>query len=388
MKYRPFGKTGWEASVLGFGTMRLPTTDSVNRGASIDETRAAEMLHYAIDHGINYIDTAYPYHRMQSEVFLGRNLQGTWRQRVRLATKLPSWKIEKYEDFDLYFHEQLDKLKTDHIDLYLLHSLNKNTYDKIHSLGVLEWAAKTKEKGDIGLLGFSFHDQLPVFKSIIDSYEHWDFCQIQYNYMNTEFQAGTEGLKYANARGISVVVMEPLFGGKLAHAPLSVKAIFESSPRAMTPPQWAFHWVWNQPEVNVVLSGMSDMQQMIENIETAESAEIGLFNQQDLKLIDDVRDEYNRLSPIPCTACNYCQPCPSDVAIPNIFALFNQGSMYDDLPESRFLYGAMDASRQADNCIECGTCEAACPQFIEIIDWLKRAHAVLAEGKTYQDVAH
>lgn len=386
MKYKPFGTTGWDASVLGFGTMRLPTTDNVNRGANIDEAKAADMLHYAIDHGINYIDTAYPYHRMQSELFLGRNLTGTWRQKVRLATKLPSWKIEKPEDFDTYFHEQLQKLNTDHIDLYLLHSLNDKTFDTIMSHGVLEWAQKTKAKGDIGLIGFSFHDQLPIFQKIIDAFDGWDFCQIQYNYMNTEYQAGTEGLQYAHAKGIPVVVMEPLFGGKLAHAPLSVKAMFESAPRNFTPAQWAFYWLWNQPEVNVVLSGMSDMQQMIENIETAERAEAGMLSEGELALIEAVNKEYTRLSPIPCTACNYCQPCPSNVAIPNIFALFNQGSMYDDLPESRVLYEMMDATRKADNCVECGACEEACPQFIEIIEWLKRAHAVLAEGKAYQDV--
>lgn len=386
MKYRSFGKTGWNASILGFGTMRLPTTDGVNRGANIDEAKAAGMLHYAIDHGINYIDTAYPYHRMQSELFLGRNLTGTWRQKVKLATKMPAWKIEKEEDFDTYFNEQRSKLNSDHIDLYLLHSLNKKTFEKIRSLNVLDWAEKAKAKGDISYLGFSFHDELPVFKQIIDAYDKWDFCQIQYNYMNTTYQAGSEGLKYANVRGIPVVIMEPLFGGKLAHAPLSVKALFDTVERHFTPAQWALYWLWNQPEVSLLLSGMSDMLQMVENIETAEHAEAGMLTDAELAMIGKVSEEYQHLSPIPCTACNYCQPCPSEVAIPSIFALFNEARMFDDLTESRFMYNMMDTKKRADNCVECGACEAACPQFIEIIGWLKKAHLVLSGEKEFSEV--
>lgn len=386
MNYRTFGKTGWQASALGFGTMRLPTTDGLNRGPNIDEKQSAELIYFGIENGINYIDTAYPYHREQSELFLGKILQGKWRQQVKLATKLPTWKIETYDDFDKYLNEQLNKLQTDRIELYLLHSLNRKVYDKIYNLGVLDWAEAKKKEGKIEFIGFSFHDDLAAFKHIIDSYGSWEFCQIQHNYMNIDFQAGTEGLHYAHERGIPVVIMEPLFGGKLAKAPDSILEIMNSVPAKYTPAQWALFWLWNQPEVNVILSGMNSMEQLKENIESASQSQIGMLSEADLKMIDKVRWQYQAISLIPCTGCNYCQPCPNDVNIPHIFSLFNEGSMYDDLPESRQLYGFMNEAHRADQCIECGECESACPQSIEIIDWLKKADAVLAQGKSYEEV--
>ena len=386
MNYQPFGKTGWQASALGFGTMRLPTSDGISGGPNIDEKHAAELIYYGIENGINYIDTAYPYHREQSEVFLGKILQGKWRQQIKLATKLPTWKIETYDDFDKYLNEQLTKLQTDRIELYLLHSLNKKVYEKIYNLGVLDWAEAKKREGKIEFIGFSFHDELPVFKHIIDSYANWDFCQIQYNYMNTDYQAGTEGLKYAHAHEIPVVIMEPLFGGKLAKAPDSVLDIMNSVANRRSPAQWALSWLWNQPEVNVILSGMNSLDQVKDNIDAASHAHPGMLTTEEVAMVDRVRWQYQAISLVPCTGCNYCQPCPNDVNIPEIFSLFNEGSVYNDLPESRRLYGFIKPENRADQCIECGACESACPQSIEIIDWLKKADAVLAQGKSYEEV--
>jgi len=376
MQYRSFGKLDWKPSALGFGAMRLPTTDK--DPANIDEEHATKMIRTAIDAGVNYVDTAWPYHKEQSEPLVGRALQDGYRDKVKLATKMPSWLIKEPADFDKHLDIQLERLQTDRIDFYLLHALNKTYWPNLRDLGVFEWAEKAVAAGRIGHLGFSFHDELALFKEIVDAYD-WTFCQIMYNYMDTRFQAGEEGLKYAVARDLAVVVMEPLRGGSLTQAaPQAVADLWASSPVQRSQADWALQWLWNQPEVSLLLSGMSELKHVQENLESASNSGIGTLTPEEVNLVERVSEAYRTLCPIPCTDCKYCMPCPSGVNIPRIFSIYNDYKMYGDEAMAKQRYNQfMSAENRADNCVECGKCEAACPQQIEIIDWLKKVHEFL-----------
>jgi predicted aldo/keto reductase-like oxidoreductase len=379
MQYRTFGRLDWKVSALGFGAMRLPRID--DDPGQIDEPEATRMIRYAIDQGVNYVDTAYPYHRETSETFLGRALQDGYREQIKLATKMPCWKVEAPEDFDRLLNEQLEKLQTDHIDFYLLHALNAKSWPKVRDLDVLQWAEGALADGRIGHLGFSFHDQYEVFQEIVDATDLWAFCQIMYNYMDIEHQAGMKGLQYAAARGLALVIMEPIRGGRLSnHVPATVEAIWDNAPVKRTPADWALQWVWNHPEVAVVLSGMSTMDHVTENIDSARRSGPGTLTADDLALYDRVREAYQALSVIPCTDCRYCLPCPSGVNIPRVFEIYNDLMMYGDENRAQMVYEAfMKADERADQCIECGECLEKCPQDIEIPDWLAKAHEALCK---------
>ncbi len=378
MQYRNFGRLDWKPSALGFGAMRLPPNGAGSE--EIDEALAMKMVRTAIDRGVNYVDTAWPYHQEKSEPFIGRCLQDGYRDKVKLATKLPSWLIKERADLDTYLNEQLKRLQTDHIDFYLLHALNKTFWPALLKADVLEWAQGAIADGRIGHLGFSFHDDLALFKEIVDAHD-WTFCQIMYNYMDIEFQAGREGLKYAADRGLAVVIMEPLRGGSLTRTPPEeVARLWESAPVKRSQADWALQWLWNQPEVSLVLSGMSTMEQVEQNLDSADRSRVGGMSPEELATVDRVREAYRTLSPIPCTDCRYCMPCPSGVAIPRIFSTYNDSVMYDQPDRAKASYNRfMKPEERADNCVECGQCEAACPQQIEIIDWLKKVHAALIE---------
>ena len=381
MKYRRFGKLDWQVSALGFGCMRLPIKDGI--AANIDEPEATRMVHYAIDQGVNYLDTAYPYHGGNSELFLGRALKDGYRERVHLATKLPCWKIEAAEDLDKVLNEQLQKLQTARVDFYLLHGLNRERWDKMRDLGVLKRAEQAIADGRIGYLGFSFHDKYPVFQEIVDAH-NWMFCQIQHNYMDIENQAGTKGLQYAASKGLAVVVMEPLLGGKLVNPPAPVQEIWDTAADKRSPAGWALQWLWNQPEVSVVLSGMSTMEQVEQNVASAVTSRVNALAAQELALFDQVRVKYNDLSPIPCTKCEYCLPCPNGVAIPRVFGAYNEGMMYDKPDDARRAYKQwIPAENQASACIQCLECEDKCPQNIPISEWMPIVHGVLSDGKPY-----
>jgi predicted aldo/keto reductase-like oxidoreductase len=388
VQYRRFGKPDWQVSALGFGAMRLPTKDD-----KIDEPEATEMIHYAIDHGVNYVDTAYPYHNGAGEALVGRALKGGYRDKVRLATKMPSWEIQTASDFDKYLNMQLERLQVDYVDVYLLHSLNKDWWPKLRDLGVREWAEKAIAAGRFGHLGFSFHDDYDTFKQIVDEYDGWAMCQIQYNYMDVENQAGTKGLQYAASKGLAVVIMEPLLGGKLIAPPPSIQSIWDSAATERTPAGWALQWLWNQPEVSIVLSGMSAMEQVKENVTLASASRVGALTANELALYDEVRKKYQALTVIPCTNCKYCMPCSQGVDIPTNFAVYNEGLMYNKEDSARGQYswwkyahevqGIYDHDIRAAVCIQCQECAAKCPQSIPISEWMSIVHQVLGEGQPY-----
>jgi len=382
MRYRRFGKLDWQASALGFGCMRFPTLDGDY--AKIAEPEATRMLHLAIEHGVNYLDTAYPYHGGNGELFVGRALKNDYRKRVRLATKMPCWLVKTAADFDKYLNEQLGKLQTDHIDFYLLHALSGERWPQVRDLGVLEWAERAIADGRIGHIGFSFHDKYAVFQEIIDAYDGWTFCQIQYNYMDVKEQAGIRGLQYAAARGLAVVIMEPLLGGRLANPPEAVQEIWDAAPTRRAPADWGLRWLWNQAEVSIVLSGMSAMQHVTENIASAENARINSLTEPELALIDRVRTKYQEICPVPCTRCEYCLPCPNEVNIPRLFELLNHGVMYNELERARKQYQELPETTRADMCIQCLQCESLCPQGIPISEWLVRVDEILGQGQPYE----
>jgi predicted aldo/keto reductase-like oxidoreductase len=366
--YRKFGKTKREVSVLGFGCMRLPLLQEGDQ-SSIDFGKAKEMVRYAIDKGVNYIDTAYPYHGGKSEIFVAEALKDGYREKVYLATKLPSWLVRSREDMDRLLGEQLEKLQTDYIDFYLVHSLHKETWSTLKECGVFDFLDKALASGKIKYAGFSFHDDLATFKEIVDAYD-WSFCQIQYNYMDEKHQAGTEGMEYAAAKGLGIVIMEPVRGGALAgpKVPPQVKQLFAEYETKKSAAAWALRWVWNHPEVSVALSGMSTFEQVAENVATAGKGLADSLGPEDLALIDKARQIYNSKVKVPCTGCAYCMPCPNGLNIPGCFTLYNNYAVFG----SRWQYDSdLDESEKAHNCIECGLCEEACPQAIPIRQKLK-----------------
>lgn len=382
MQYRKFGKSDWRGSALGFGCMRLPTIDE-NSG-NIDQDKVTEMILTAVEAGVNYFDTAYVYHDQKSEVALGKALEGVYRDGIRIATKSPIWMVNQADDFDRFLDQQLQRLQTDHIDFYLLHALNRDSWDKIQRLDLLHRAEAAKADGRIRCLGFSFHDKSDVFYQILDGYPAWDFCQIQYNYMDVDFQAGTAGLKYAASKGLGVVIMESLRGGKLASDLPATRPLWAMAERQRTPADWALQWLWNQPEVSLALSGMSTLEQVKQNIASAEVSGVNSLTSEDLAIVDQVRQVIQSLSPIPCTACEYCLPCPNGVNIPRNFEAYNQVAMYSALDDSRRTYQYwIPDDQKAAACIQCEECLSKCPQQIPISSWLPVVGEVLGLNRAY-----
>ena len=383
MKYRQFGKLDWKCSALGFGIMRLPTIGDDR--TNIDEPEATRMVRHAIDQGVNYLDTAYPYHGGNSERFLGRALQDGYRDKVMLATKLPMPQMERTEDFDRILDEQLIKLQTDYVDFYLFHGLRAPRWETVRRLDLLTQADRALADGRVHHMGFSFHSSFELFQEIIDSYDNWTLCQFQYNYMNERYQAGTQGLQYAASKGLATVIMEPLLGGKLATSPKSVQDLWDSASAKRTPVDWALQWLWNKPEVSLVLSGMSTMQHVAENLASADASGVDNLSADELDLIDRARQEYDKLCAIPCTQCAYCMPCPNGVDIPGNFTIFNTGAIYDAFADVRGGYGFVPEGERASACIQCRQCEELCPQDIPISEWMPVVHQVLGEGRPLEE---
>ena len=353
MESRKFGNTQLTPSILGFGMMRLKRRED----NTIDEQWAIETLHHAIDHGITYVDTAYTY--TDSERVTGLCLQDGYREKVTLATKLPVGKMTCPEDFDRILDEQLQRLQTDHIDVYLLHALNRTSWENVEKFNVLEQAERARAQGKIRYLGFSFHDNLEVFKKILNAHP-WDFCQIQLNYMDVNYQAGLEGMRLANEKGMAVVIMEPLRGGKLADVPPQVAAMLPASPV-----ESALDFLWDMPQVNVVLSGMSEREQVEQNLAYASRAHAGMLTPRHRETMIAAGDLMRETISVPCTGCNYCNVCPQGIAIPEIFALHNRRQLYGDAQSARKAYLDL-GQRNAERCICCGTCVKYCPQHIEV----------------------
>ena len=371
MLYRKVPKTADALSILGFGCMRLPQKDG-----RIDEEAATSQIRYAIDHGVNYIDTAWPYHGGESEPFVGRALAGGYRERVKLATKLPAWLVRDRADMDRFLDAQFCKLATSKIDYYLVHSLRGETWDAIAALGVADFLDRAQAGGSIVNAGFSFHGRREDFKRIVDTYP-WKFCQIQYNYLDEENQAGTEGLKYAASKGIAVIVMEPLRGGSLAAPPPpEIEALWREAECRRTPAEWALRWVWNHPEVTVMLSGMNAQSQVEENLRIAGDARAGALTAAEIHLIGRVAKKYREIMKAGCTGCGYCQPCPSGVDIPGAFELFNAYHTFGN-QGAGFMYvlrlgGILTGEPgYASLCAHCLECLEKCPQDLPIPDLLE-----------------
>ncbi len=385
MRYRKMGKTNLDVSILGLGAMRLPMQGNPGGLAGfdpkipIDEDEAAKMIEHALEQGINYFDTAYGYHGGQSEKFLGRALK-PHRSSVMIATKLPIWNIKRTEDFERIFKEQLAKLSTDYLDFYLVHSLGRESWAKMKEFGVREFLDGLRAGGRIRHAGFSFHDELKAFKSIIDDYQ-WDMCQIQYNFYDQDYQAGREGLYYASSRGIAAVVMEPLRGGKLVDKiPEKVQALWDQAQVKRSPVEWAMRWVWNHREVSTVLTGSSTLAQLRENITLAADAAPDSLTPEELSLIERVKAEYRKMLKVDCTGCGYCMPCPYGVNIPQNFQLYNDTFLFKDPEFNAFFYKNMlPPEERASSCTECLECIEKCPQKIDIPERLKEVHAFLGE---------
>ncbi len=380
MNYRK-DRYGNNLSILGYGCMRFSRA-----GGKIDIGKAEQEIMAAFRGGVNYYDTAYVY--PGSEAALGEILERNQiRRQVAIATKLPHYLIKTADSMEKYFREQLNRLRTDYVDYYLMHMLTDvKTWERLKGLGIAEWLEQKKKSGAIRQVGFSYHGNSDMFCQLADAYD-WDFCQIQYNYMDENTQAGRRGLQYAASKGLPVIIMEPLRGGKLVnHLPKEAEMLFDTYPVKHTPADWAFRWLWNQPEVTCVLSGMNSREMVEENVKTASEVSVGEFGPGEEEMLQKVVQAVNAKMKVGCTGCGYCMPCPKNVDIPGTFAAYNR--RYSEGKNAAFTeYFMCTAMRRtssaASNCIECGKCEKHCPQHIEIRKELKNARRQL-EGPVYK----
>ncbi len=376
MNYVPFGDLGFDVSRLGFGMMRLPTVSDEQGKTVIDRPEAIRMLRYAIDHGLSYVDTAYPYHGGESEIVTGLALKDGYRERVTLTTKLPQWLVKEHADMDKFLDEQLKKLDVPHVDFYLLHALDREAFHKLQRLDYKSFIKRAKADGRVKHIGFSFHDEHEVFREIVDDYDGWELAQIQLNYLDDEYQAGESGMRYAGERGINIVVMEPLRGGALANPPQSVRAMMEENGRHYSPVEWAFRYAGDFAEVKTILSGMHTMEQVKDNLDVFSRVAVGSLSERDRGFIRELKEAYLKRIAIGCTRCEYCQPCPQGVLIPRIFAAVNEAFMFED--DSRFSNPYRQIVKEqgdAARCVACGQCESVCPQQLPIIRLLQDAAA-------------
>ena len=357
MIYRKLPGTDIKVSALGMGAMRLPTLPEENK--PIDRPAAIKLIRHAIDSGVNYVDTAYGYHNGDSERLVGEALQDGYREKVILATKLPCWLVEKYEDMERLLDEQLAKLKVDHVDVYLLHAVNGERFKKMNELGFQKFLDDMVAKGKIKYPGFSFHDGKDVFLQVLDSYD-WKVCQVQMNVLDEFNQATMDGVREAARRGIGVIVMEPVRGGALTKSvPEEVKKLYATYAGDRTAAEWAFRWVIDKPEFMTVLSGMSSAEQLEENIRTFSSATSNCLSSLEKSVLTKVRQAYEARIKVGCTGCDYCQPCPAEVKISRIFQSYDRANMFDDLEG---FFGSYRKNFGELACVGCGACVNACPQ--------------------------
>ena len=389
MQYRTMPKSKDKLSALGYGCMRFKT-----KGGSIDTEQAKKEVMHAIEGGVNYLDTAWPYHKGESETFLGEHILSdkSVRDKVYVATKMPCFTISKAEKFDEIFEKQLKKLKIDYVDYYLLHSLSGSTWQKMLNLGIIEWMEKVKKAGKVRHMGFSFHGRHDDFIKIVDGYD-FDFAQVQFNILDENYQAGIKGINYAADKGLGIIVMEPLRGGSLTgNIPKEVQEIYDTADIKRKPADWALRWIYNHPQVTLVLSGMNEIEQVDENIKTASETMPNSLTEKEEKIIKKVRNKYLELLTIGCTGCGYCMPCPLGIDIPGVLKELNNFHMFSK-SKAKIKYmsysGIMTADGKphfASSCIECGKCEKKCPQNLKIRQGMKQI-AKEMEGPVMKAVA-
>jgi len=396
MQYRSFGSTGFNVSALGLGTMRLPLSRFIPQKVNVQQS--IRLMRHSIDSGINYFDTAWPYHLRQSERIVGKALQDGYREKVHLTTKLPMFLITRESEFDFYLNSSLKALQTDHVDTYLFHALSKNTFERLKKLKLLDKMKRARDEGKIKYIGFSFHDTLPVFREIVDYFD-WDVVQIQFNYMDTALQAGREGLEYAASKNMAIVIMEPLKGGQLANPPKEAMDVMNASGIQRTPVDWALQYLWNRPEVSCVISGMGNMNMVNENCESAKRSGVNSLSDKEMAVIDQLVEIYRKNILVPCTDCKYCMPCPFGVNIPLHFATLNHQTIerrfyykffvrrsYNALVRNNKRLNKSKTNGHASLCTQCGACIPKCPQGINIPVELKKVVEVLDKKKNIEDV--
>ena len=376
MQYRKIEKLGIEVSAFGVGCMRFPMKKLEDGTDVVDEAISTPAIRHAIDSGVNYIDTAYVYSGgRKNEIALGHALRDGYREKVYVATKLPTWPVKTKDDMWRILGESLEDLETDHIDFYLLHALNKGSFEKMRDLGALDFLTEAKAQGKIRYACFSFHDGYEAFEEIINAYD-WDMAQIQFNYMDVENQAGLRGVKLAGEKGIPLVIMEGLRGGKLATAPDNVQAVFDEFPVKRSPVEWGFRWLCDFPQIATVLSGVTNLEQTENNLEIFDRCTVGAMTDEEKALMDRVREAYLSRTKVGCTGCRYCMPCPNDVEIPRIFSIWNNRFQFNEPLKGNWDYKRrIDEGHDASKCVECGACESVCPQQLNIIELLKQADA-------------
>ena len=374
MQYRSFGKDNWQVSALGIGAMRF-AGDMHNSG---DARNAIDLLRYSIDLGINYVDTAYIYHGGKSEGIVGRALKDGYRDKVRVANKSPLHIVKNGADFVRILDEQLQRMDMDYIDYYMFHGIGAAHLDTIIKEELLLQMEKAKEAGKIGHIGFSFHDNAEAFKKIVSAYPGWEFCMLQYNYMDINRQGGTEAFDYAAAKNLPVIIMEPLLGGRLANPPKDVAQLMENFQVQRSAADWALSWLWHHPSVVTILSGMATREQLDENCRIAEKATPECLSDAELAFVNELRVAFSKRTVIPCTRCDYCKPCPEGIPISWLLELYNDAIMFDDLNAPRFAYNNWVAEEQrASVCTACGACEDLCPQKIAVSERMPKVHEVL-----------
>ena len=371
MKYRTMGKLNIRSSAFGLGCMRF--NGAASGDSVIDEQKAISLIRRAVDGGVTYLDTAYVYLDKTSEIVLGKALRDGYRERVTIATKVPPDAVHNRAEMEALLEEELKKLQTDYVDFYLMHALNRERWDYFKSIGAREFFDDMKKAGRIRFKCFSFHGSYEEFEYILNDWD-WDMVQIQYNFMDVNNQAGTKGLELAGSKGIPVVIMEGLLGGRLARAPENVQKLYDAFPVKRSPVEWGFRWLCNHPEVSVVLSGCNEPEQVDDNLRIFDTVESGIMSAEELRLMDQVREAYVSRTKIGCTGCRYCMPCPNGVDIPRIFSIWNNVSLYDTDPgKNEGLKQIKARDNGANRCVGCGACEAACPQHLNIIESLQQA---------------